>query len=174
MRKTEINDSIYKLNLNDKNSVIIDDTGKSIACFAVKENVAIDKNIIEELKNLSVKLGRKDIRICLHNYRDSKLHNMINLIYKKKGNIPHKHKDKSESYHIIEGRLILTIFGNTGKIIDEFLLDSKNNFLFRIGKNIFHTTVPDTDYVIFHESRSGPFSEKSDSIFMDKKYYQPK
>ena len=84
MRKTEIIDSIYKLNLNDKNSVIIDDTGKSIACFAVKENVAIDNNIIEELKNLSVKLGRKDIRICLHNDRDSKLHNMINLTYKKK------------------------------------------------------------------------------------------
>ena len=162
-------DSIYKLNLNDKNSVIIDNTGKSIACFAVKENVAVDNNTLKDLKSLSVKLGRKDIRICLHNDRDSELHNMINLIYKKKENIPHKHQYKSESYHIIEGRLILTIFENNGEIIDELLLDSRKNYLFRIGKNIFHTTVPDTDFVIFHESRSGPFSEECDSIFMDKK-----
>ena len=55
MPKTEIKDSIYKLDLNDKNSVIIDDTGKSTACFAVKDNVAIDNKIIEELKILSQK-----------------------------------------------------------------------------------------------------------------------
>lgn len=162
-------DSIYKLKLNNKSSVIIDHTGKSIACFAVKDNVSIDKNIVEELKNLSVKLGRTDIRICMHNNRDSELHNMINLIYKKKNNIPHKHLYKSECYHIIEGRMILTIFKNNGEIIDEFLLDPKKNFLFRIGINTFHTTVPDTDFVIFHESRSGPFLKEGDSVFMDEK-----
>ena len=43
MRKTENIDSLYKLNLNDKNSIIIDDSGKSIACFAVNENVLVDK-----------------------------------------------------------------------------------------------------------------------------------
>ena len=164
-------DSIYNLNLNDKTSVIIDHTGKSTACFAVKENVIINKNIIEELKILSIDLGRKDLRICLHNDRESKLHNMINLTYKNNNNIPHKHKYKSESYHIIEGRLLITIYDNSGKTTDMLLLDSKNNFLFRIGKDIFHTAVSDTNYVIFHESRSGPFTEKSDSIFMDREMF---
>ena len=63
---------------------------------------------------LSQKFGRKDIRICLHNDRDSNLHDMINLIYKKEEDIPHKHIDKSESYQVIEGQMIITIFDDKG------------------------------------------------------------
>jgi len=166
MRETKIKDSIYKLNLNDKDSVIIDDTGKSIACFAVKDNIALDKNVINELKILSQNLGKKDIRICLHSDRDNTLHNMINLIYKKEKNIPHKHKDKSESYHIIEGRMIITLFDDKGSIKDECSLDENDTFLFRVGENTFHTTVPETEYVIFHETRPGPFLKDGDSIFL--------
>ena len=166
MSETEIKDSIHKLNLNNKNSVIIDDTGKSIACFAIKDNVAIDNKIIKQLKNLSQELGKKDIRICLHNNRDSNLHNMINLIYRREENIPHKHIDKSESYHIIEGRMIITIFDDKGTIKDECLLDEDDTFLFRIGENTFHTTVPKTEYVIFHEVRPGPFPKDGDSILI--------
>ena len=166
MPGTEIKDSIYKLNLNDKNSVIIDDTGKSIACFAVKENVVIDKKIIEELKMLSQKFGKKDIRICLHNDRENNLHNMINLIYKKEENIPHKHINKSESYHIIEGRMIISIFDDKGIITDECLLDKNDTFLFRVGRDTFHTTVSETEFVIFHETRPGPFPKDGDSILI--------
>lgn len=164
MPKTEIKDSIYKLDLNNKNSVIIDDTGKSTACFAVKDNVAIDNKIIEELKILSQKLGKKNIRICLHNDRENNLHNMINLIYKKEENIPHKHLDKSESYHIIEGQMIISLFNDKGTITDECLLDKNDTFLFRVGKDTFHTTVSATEYVIFHETRSGPFPQDGDSV----------
>jgi len=49
MSKTQNKDMIYRLNLKDKYSIVIDDSGKSIACFAVKENVVIDRKIIEEL-----------------------------------------------------------------------------------------------------------------------------
>ena len=162
-----MSDSIYKLNLNDKNLVVIDDTGKSTACFAVRDNVAVGKKIIEDLKMLSQKLGNKDIRICLHNNRNSNLHNMINLLYKKEENIPHKHVHKSESYHIIEGRMTITIYNENGKIVDKCLLDEKETFLYRVGKNTFHTTVPETEYVIFHETRPGPFSKDGDSIYPD-------
>ena len=122
--------------------------------------------IIKQLKNLSKELGKKDIWICLHNNRDRNLHNMINLIYRREENIPHKHIDKSEGYHIIEGRMIITIFDDKGTIKDECLLNAADIFLFRIGKNTFHTTVAKTEYCIFHETRSGPFLKDGESIFL--------
>jgi len=157
----------FRLNLNDEDTVKIDDTGKSIACFVVKDCVAINNQIIKQLKELSYKLGKKDIRICLHNNRNSNMHTMINLVYRKKRNIPHKHIEKSESYHMIEGRMALTIFDEKGTITGKCVLDSQDLFLFRIGKNTFHTTVPETEYVIFHESRTGPFPKNGDSIFLN-------
>ena len=167
MTVTEIKDSIYKLDLNDENLVIIDDSCKSIACFAVNDNVAIDNKVIKELITLSQKLGKKDIRICLHNDTNSNLHNMINLIYRKEENIPHKHLHKSESYHLIKGRMTITIFDDKGIITDECLIEENDTFLFRIGKDNFHTTVPVSEYVIFHETRSGPFDKNGDSIFLN-------
>ena len=74
---------------------------------------------------------------------------MINLIYRKEENIPHKHKDKSESYHIIEGRMIITIFDDKGTIKDECLLDEDDAFLLRVGENTFHTTVPNPIRALF-------------------------
>lgn len=166
MVKIEKTDSIFKIDLNDKESIIIDDSGKSIGCFAVKNNVAIDSNTIKELKTISHKLGKKDIRICLHNNRNSNLHNMINLIYKKEENIPHKHVHKSEIYHIIKGRMTINIYNKNGEIVDKCLLDGEKTFLYRVGKDTFHTTVPETEYVIFHETRRGPFPEDCDSVFL--------
>ena len=160
-------DSIYKLNLKDKTSVFVDHTGKSTACFVVKDHVAVDNKIIQDLVALSEELGKKDLRICLHNDRECKLHNMINLIYKKESNIPHKHINKSECYHIIKGILKISIFDEIGNVINELILDKNNTSIFRIGRNTFHSTEPLTEYVIFHETRSGPFSKNGDSILLN-------
>ena len=162
-------DLSYKINLKDSKSIILDDSGKSIACFTVNDIVAIDNSVIDQLIGLSEELGKKDIRICLHQNNESKLHNMINLIYKKKLNVPHKHLDKSESYHIIRGQMIISIYDNEANIKDKYFLDENDTFLFRVGKDNFHTTVPVSDYVIVHETRSGPFNKNGDSIFFNKK-----
>ena len=164
---SKIKGSIYKLDLNDKNSVIIDNSGNSVACFAVSNNVIIDQDTIKELKLLSKRLGKKNIRICLHNHRDSNLHNMINLIYRKGDNNPHKHIHKSESYHIIEGQMIITLFDDRGIIMDEYLLNENETFLFRVGRDTFHSTVPKSEYVIFHETRPGPFPKDGDSLYLN-------
>ena len=166
MAKIDKSDSIFTIDLNNKESVIIDDSGKSIGCFAVKNNVSININTIQELKSLSQRLGKKDIRICLHSDRNSDLHNMINLIYKKEEDIPHKHILKSESYHIIEGRMTITTYDEYGVVIDKCLLNSNKTFLYRVCKDTFHTAIPDTEYVIVHETRPGPFLGEGDSVFM--------
>jgi len=161
-----IKKSNYKLDINDVKSVIIDDSGRSVACFSLNKHVAVDNDVINQLVLLSKKRGKMDARICLHNDRKSKLHNMVNLIYKRKAYNPHKHVFKSECYHMIEGIMKVKIFKNNGDLIDEHILDGNKVNIVRIGKNTFHTTESITEYAVFHESRIGPFSSSGDSTYL--------
>ena len=59
--------------------------------------------------------------------------------------------------------MICVLFYNNGKIKSKCVI-RKNN-IFRTPLNTFHTMAPLTKYVIYHESKMGPFLKKADSIF---------
>ena len=59
--------------------------------------------------------------------------------------------------------MICLLFNNKGGIIKKTLI-KKNNIL-RTPINTFHTMIPTSKYVIYHESKIGPFLKKRDSIF---------
>ena len=125
-----------------------------------KENFFSEK-YIKFIKNFYKKF-KKDVRICLHKNNKSKHHDMIILQQQKNFYKPHKHKLKGETYHIISGSMICIIFKDSGEIQKSFIL--KKNNIFRTPINRYHTMIPLSKYVIFHESRTGPFL-KSDSNF---------
>lgn len=116
---------------------------------------------IDFIKNFYLKF-KKDVRICLHKNNKSKHHDMIILQQKKNFYKPHKHRIKGETYHIILGSMICVIFNNNGQIQKAYII--KKNNIFRTPVNKYHTMMPLSKYVIFHESRTGPFL-KNDSIF---------
>ena len=76
---------------------------------------------------------------------------------------PHKHLRKGETYHIIKGKMACVLFNNLGKI--KLVCALKKNDIFRTPINIFHTMIPISKYVIYHESKVGPFLRRNDSIF---------
>ena len=65
---------------------------------------------IEALKKLASTNARNRVRINAHKTTDDPLHEMV--IVHKKGMYcqPHKHMNKSESFHMIEGELLLILF----------------------------------------------------------------
>lgn len=154
-----------KLVLNDPKAVSVDKSGRTLGYFCKNEITTINKEILNELKNISKKLGKKNVRICLHNNQIEKLHSMVNLINISEYSRPHKHLNKAESYHIIEGRMAFIIFDEVGTVIDKCILEPDGNFLLRVGANVFHTAIPLTEIVIFHESRLGPFPKEGDSVY---------
>ena len=109
------------------------------------------------------KKTNKDIRICLHKGRTDKHHDMVILQQRKKFYTPHKHFKKGETYHIIKGSMACVLFSEKGKI--KKICHIKKNDIFRTPINIFHTMLPITKFVIYHESKTGPFMKKNDSIF---------
>tara|TARA_A100001011_G_scaffold295407_1_gene307707 strand:- start:210 stop:731 length:522 start_codon:yes stop_codon:yes gene_type:complete len=147
-----------------KNNLKQDKKAKSISFFFKKEAEVFNKKHILFLEKY-YKKNNKDIRICLHTTQKDKHHDMIILQQKKNFYPPHKHLKKGETYHIIKGSMVCILFSNSGKILRTYKL--KKNDIFRTPVNKFHTMFPLTKFVIYHESKTGPFLKKKDSIFSE-------
>jgi cupin fold WbuC family metalloprotein len=83
---------------------------------------------------------------------------------------PHKHLLKGEAYHMIEGELMVFIFDDKGQVVESTHIGASGlnlPFIYRIGKNLWHCTVPITERVVFHEMKPGPFQPEGDSIYPD-------
>jgi len=124
----------------------------------------IDMADIAVLKKRASINKRKRIRLCAHPDVQDALHEM--LIVHHKGNYvpPHKHIGKSESFHIIEGSLKIVLFSDQGAISDIIHLDasvSKGSFFYyRLSESLYHTVIPISGVVVFHETTNGPFHRK--------------
>ncbi len=145
-----------------KNLIKQDFKAKTTSFFLLKEGEKIDQKYILFLKK-NYNKNKKDIRLCLHKNPKAKHHDMIILQQRKKFYIPHKHLKKGETYHIIQGSMACVLLDNNGNI--KKVCKIKKNEIFRTPLNIFHTMLPITKYVIYHESKTGPFLKKNDSIY---------
>ena len=157
--------SLSKINLEDSQSVRFDNAGRSAAYFCLNDPVKIDGELIAELKDSAHRLGDNNVRLCLHDSPDASFHEMINLEHRGKYYRPHKHSEKGESYHIIEGKMAAFIFDENGTVVDSNVLEGDGNFLYRVGTNMYHAVLPLSELIIYHESKIGPFQRTGDSIF---------
>lgn len=145
-----------------------DASAKTESYFCTSDLVAIDDSVINFLKERILKSDNSSVRISLHNSPEDSFHQMIIAHRKGKYYRPHKHLKKVEAYQIISGSLDVVIFNDDGEIRDVTRLsaDGQSNFIYRIGANLWHCTVPVSEIVIFHEVKPGPF-QSGDSIYPD-------
>ena len=127
----------------------------------------IDQVDIESLKALAAKNARKRIRLCAHPDIQDNLHEMI-IVHARDAYVrPHKHIGKSESFHVIEGLLLVVVFDDEGSKIEEIPMGYMNSgqpFYYRLSANLYHTVIPQQDFVVFHEVTKGPF-DRLDTVF---------
>ena len=149
----------------DPEKFYIDQSGRSIGIFARDLPRFVDFDLIEQLKQTAMLGSDKNARLCLHDSPDALFHSMI--IVEKMGNYsrPHRHQDKGECFHIVEGALGVLSFDDKGTVTDRFRLDPKGIFMGRIPVNSYHAVIPLSRIVIYHESKPGPFLRDNDSLF---------
>ena len=101
---------LSEITLSNRKKVRINDSGRSVGLFSRSLPVGISRKLIEELKKTADLYKDKNVRICLHEGPNSIFQNMI--ILERKGGYyrPHKHLDKGECFHIIEGRMAVFAF----------------------------------------------------------------
>lgn len=147
-------------------NLLVDNSGKSEAFFFKKPFPEINKQTIKQLIN-NYKKNKKDVRICLHVNRNSKIQCMINLISKKNFYLPHFHKDSEEYYFFIKNNLTVICFNKKLKKRKKIFLN-KNNFLVKIEKNVPHITIPIKNFCIYLEFKMGPFNPRNSVIYNKK------
>ena len=130
------------------------------------ENI-IDYENINFLKQKAKESFLKRARYCLHNSHSDLIHEMIIVFCKNSYIRPHKHLNKTESFHLIEGSMLIFFFDDLGNIDNKILLDvSKKSkpFFYRLVTSKWHCVVPLSEFVVIHETTNGPYNEH-DNIY---------
>ena len=139
-----------------------------------KEVLVIDDPIIKvERADLSIlaerlpesKKGR--VRLCAHPDVSDLLHEMLILLDKDTYVRPHRHLNKVESFHIIEGEVDVVIFDENGAVKELVQMGeyhSGKKFYYRLSQALYHTVLIRSETVLYHETTNGPFN-KSDTLY---------
>ena len=84
--------------------------------LAIDEIIKFDKESISFLKERAKESSIGRSRICAHRKTDDLLQEMFIAISSDSYIRPHRHKNKAESFHLIEGEADIVVFYDDGSI----------------------------------------------------------
>ena len=119
--------------------------------------VSFDSSAITFLKEKALSNERRRARICAHNSNSDALHEMLIAIGRDSYIRPHRHHNKTESFHLIEGSADIVLFSENGSIEDVIKLAPNANFYYRLDAPRYHTLIIASPLLVIHEITSGPF-----------------
>jgi len=144
---------------------IEEESASTPSFFATEKVVGISRELIDSLIEIMEIRGTASARLCLHGSELSELHNMIIVQSRAHYCRPHRHESKVETCQVIDGRIAVLIFDDSGEIDQRFVLDSRTRPIVRIGADRWHTVLAISKIAVYHESKIGPFLGKKDSLF---------
>lgn len=124
--------------------------------------------MIQELKDLAQRHPSRRARVCLHHDSTAATQEMVLAVHKSSYLRPHRHPaNKSESYHVIEGEMDVNIFAPDGALERVIRLTAKGRggaegFMYRSTNGVWHQPVAVSEWVIYHETYTGPFVKEFD------------
>jgi len=145
----------------------LDDTGKSPAFYFPGNAKIFDARVLDALKARVPDRPGAAARVCLHDGPQAAAQNMIIVLRRGGGARPHRHATREETYHMIEGRLRLSLFDDAGRETGSCVLGGPGTGLpsiYRMPADVWHVTEPETDLAVFHESRPGPFAPSDTAV----------
>jgi cupin fold WbuC family metalloprotein len=135
--------------------------------FADTPLSTLNREDIEWLKARAARTARQRIRICTHLDSDQLLHEMMIVHTRDTYVRPHKHLNKSESFHVITGEAGVILFDESGAVCEAIRMGeyaSGNRFYYRLSESRYHTLLIRSEVLIFHEVTTGPF-QRQDTVF---------
>lgn len=140
---------------------------KSTTFFCGEEIIEIHPGQLNQLKEVASKAPLRRARLCLHRDHRDKVQEMVIVFCKDSYVRPHRHLNKSESFHVIEGELLVVIFNEEGKVTKKIKMSPygrDETFLYRLSTGLWHTVVPLSEFVVIHETATGPFIKDENNM----------
>jgi len=125
--------------------------------LAYDDIVKLDARAIHFVKDKAHFSPKKRARICAHKQPEDLLHEMVIAILAESYIRPHRHHNKIESFHLIEGKADIIIFHDDGSIRDVVQLGKENCFYYRLNFPAYHTLIIQSSVLVIHEITNGPF-----------------
>ncbi|MBI2565671.1 MAG: cupin fold metalloprotein, WbuC family [Candidatus Schekmanbacteria bacterium] len=123
--------------------------------------VSVRQDHISPLLELARRSPLRRARYCFHADHASRVHEMLIAFCGDSFVSPHRHEDKVESFHLVQGELAVVFFADDGTPtgrLDMGPAASGKPFYYRLNRMLWHTVVPLAEIVVLHETTSGPFS----------------
>lgn len=119
----------------------------------------VHRGIIADLKNAADRSPLKRARLCLHRDGTELVHEMLIVLAGSVYIRPHRHLNKPESFHLLEGDVSAVFFDDDGAPSREVRLGRglDQPFIYRVTHPVYHTQWVWSDYVVFYECTRGPF-----------------
>ena len=137
--------------------------------YNIKDILEINSNAVDDLKRRAFESTRKRFRLCMHHSNEDQTQEMLIVFHKDTFMPPHRHpKGKSESYHIIEGSMTVFFLNDDGDLIHEIEMEKAGGskpFLYRLSTNAWHMPFITSEWLVYHETYSGPFTKEYDVEF---------
>jgi cupin fold WbuC family metalloprotein len=119
--------------------------------------VRFDRRAVEFIKEKALSNKRGRARICAHKSNDDSLHEMLIAIRSDSYICPHRHLNKVESFHLVDGRADIVILNERGEMMDVVKLGPDDNFYYRLNAPYYHTLLIHSPILVIHEITNGPF-----------------
>lgn len=133
--------------------------------FVAKESIVVlGDDELAFLRRQALSSPRQRARICAHRRWEDLLHEMFIALSKQTYIQPHRHRHKSESFHVVEGEVDVILFEDDGTIYEVVRLGpfgSGHACFYRLDSLRYHTLVIRSDLLVMHEVTNGPFDRRS-------------
>ena len=130
------------------------------AVFLHEDIIEVSETQLIQLKERAEGTPLRRSRLCLHHSTDHKIQEMIIAFCNDSYVRPHRHLNKTESFHIIEGELTVVFFDDSGAVTRKIKMGrygSGSTFIYRLSNSLWHMVVPLSKSLIIHEVSEGPF-----------------
>jgi cupin fold WbuC family metalloprotein len=132
--------------------------------FVAKEPIVVlGDEELAFIREKALSSPRQRSRICAHRHPEDLLHEMFIALSRQTYIQPHRHRQKSESFHIIEGTVDVVLFEDDGAIHEVVRLGcfgSGRACFYRLDSLRYHTLVIRSELLVMHEVTNGPFDRR--------------
>lgn len=128
------------------------------AIFNDQSLLEVGSELLATVKKRALASEKGRFRLCLHHDPGDPVQQMMIACTSGSYSAPHRHPGRVLSYQMVEGRMAVVLFDDTGAITRRIHLGGDGIFCFWMGTSEWYMPLAETDIAVFCEVLQGPNS----------------